>query len=122
MNNVKERVKGFYEEHKVACKAAGAAGLMAVGSVIGWKYCCKVSGWKPGRIVIKYDGYNRVISDALDTYKGLPSSVLAMYDRNRPIKLENMGELGDLAKEMGLDITQELTHIMAFGKPIMDNN
>lgn len=115
---LKEKVKGFYEEHKVACNVAGAAGLVVIGSVIGWKCCCKAK--MPDmitKVVISDDGRLKpVIVDAFETYRGKPVSCLGLYGYG-PIKLEDTGKIAEIAKEAGLNMSQELTHIIGFGLP-----
>lgn len=117
MNSVKERVKDFYEEHKVACKVAGAAGLIAVGSVIGWKCCCKVYKHDIIAGLVLSNKGKAVLNDAFNTYNGKTISGLEIWNPE-PMKLEDMGILADIAREGNCNMTQKLTHIVAIGLPL----
>lgn len=114
---VKEKVKKFYEEHKTGCIVAGATGLVIVGEIIGWKCCCKTNCLKPGRVVITNDHINDTLKKAFDTYKDTGfSGFISHYDT--PIRLDELGKLGELAKADGCIMEQELTHFIAIGKPL----
>ena len=122
MKEMKGKVKKFYEDHKDGCRAVGIAGLVAAGEIIGWKLCCNAYGLKKGRNVITHDGFNHVINDAMKRYKATGCSTFYAYnDANDSLKLSELGKLADLCREAGyVNMDQELTHIVAFGKPIIE--
>lgn len=113
---MKGKIKKFYEEHKSECIIAGATGLFVVGSLVGWKICCKANGLKLGRCVIINDHMNEVLCNALDLYKDGSSGFCITTDE--PIKIDNLGKLSDIAKDFGFNMSQELTHFIAIGKPL----
>lgn len=118
--NVKERVKEFYEEHKLACNIAVGTGLIAIGSMIGWKYCYKVNGPDCIATAVLNDEMKHVLNHAFATYHGQFVSGLEFIG-NEPIKLEDMGKLADVCREANCNMTQEITHIIGIGKPLVEN-
>lgn len=121
IKEMKGKVKQFREEHPDLCRAIEVGGLIAVGEIIGWKLCCEQNGFKKGRNVILDDDFNRVLNHSHETYKTTGCSKLWMHNGlDKGLKLTELGKLADLCEEAGLNMEQELTHIIALGKPIIE--
>ena len=118
----KEKVKQFYEDHKALCIGVGVGSLIFVGEIIGWKCAYKANGLKRGRHVILHDDFNRVLADASKQYKGGKCSYFYTYnDIGDSLKINELGKLADICDKAGyVHMDQELTHIIAIGKPIVE--
>ena len=100
----------------------GGACLIAAGEIIGWKLCCSTYGLKKDRFVITNDNFNHVLHDAAKLYGTTGCSIFYAYnDLSDSLKLTELGKLTELCEKAGyVHMDQELTHIIALGKPIIE--
>lgn len=111
---MKVKVKEFAQKYEKGLKIAGGAGLVILGSVVGWKACMSASGLKYGDAIIHNKDIVGLLADARGKYPHNTNVVLANLEE--PLKMADLGSLGKQMMEEGCVDANGLTHFIMFGK------
>lgn len=113
----KEKIKNYWETNKKSiCNGLAVGVCLTVGAFIGYEYFRKVE--IGNRVVVENENVNKILNDALEEYsKGM--SVFAGRN-DTPIKINELGELGELIKEFDAPDNADFTHFICIGKPIIE--
>ena len=111
---MKTKAKEFAQKHEKGLKVAGCAGLVILGSAIGWKACKGFYELYPGNIIIKDKDLVALLESARGTYKDTTNMVVG--NLKEPVKMADLGALGEQMMEANCVDGHGFTHFLLLGK------
>ena len=115
MKKCKEKMLSFIKQHKKPIVIAGTAVAGVLGGLVGWKLCSEVK-LGSSSVIAENEHIVGVIVDAIKTHG--PNTAVFTGDDTGPIKVSDLGKLGEAIVSCGGVDDDTFTHFIAIGKPI----